>query len=63
MPLFKRETEQQRGIVNALERLIAEGRYERVFCEDGAVILHRVSGKVQGQNSSFDKSNSCLLPD
>ena len=63
VPLFRRETEQQEGIMNALERLTADGRYEQVFCEDGAVVLHRVSGKVQGQNSSFDKSNSCLLPD
>ena len=63
VPLFKRETEQQRGILNAVERLTAEGRYERVFCEGGALILRRVSGKVQDQNPSFDKSNSCLLPD
>ena len=63
VPLFKRETQQQAAIVNALERLIAKGRYERVFCENGVVILHRVSGKVQDQNPSFDKSNSCLLPD
>ena len=46
-----------------LQALISEGRYERVFCEDGAVVLSRVSGTVQGQNSSSDKSNSCLLPD
>ena len=63
VPLFKRETEQQRGILNELQALISEGRYERVFCEDGAVVLSRVSGKVQGQNSNSDKSNSCLLPD
>jgi hypothetical protein len=63
VPLFKRETQQQAAIVNALERLTAKGRYERVFCENGVVILHRVSGKVQDQNPSFDKSNSCLLPD
>jgi hypothetical protein len=63
IPLFKRETEQQAGIVNALERLTSQGDYEQVFCEDGAVILRRVPGKVQGQNSSFDRSNSCLLPD
>ena len=63
VPLFKRETEQQRGILNELQALISEGRYERVFCEGGAVVLSRVSGKVQGQNSNSDKSNSCLLPD
>ena len=63
VPLFKRETEQQREILNELQVLISEGRYERVFCEDGAVVLSRVSGKVQGQNSNSDKSNSCLLPD
>ena len=63
VPLFKRETEQQRGILNELEGLTAEGRYERVFCEGGVVILRRVLGKVQGQNSSSDMSNSCLLPD
>ena len=63
VPLFKRETEQQRGILNELQALISEGRYERVFCEDGAVVLRRVSGKVQGQNSNSDNSNSCLLPD
>ncbi len=63
VPLFKRETEQQQGILNELQTLISEGRYERVLCEDGAVVLSRVSGKVQGQNSNFDKSNSCPLPD
>ena len=63
VPLFKRETEQQRGILNELQELISDGRYERVFCEDGAVVLRRVSGKVQGQNSNSDISNSCLLPD
>ena len=63
VPLFKRETEQQRGILNELQALISEGRYERVFCEGGAVVLSRVSGKVQGQNSNSDNSNSCLLPD
>ena len=63
VPLFKRETEQQRGILNELQALISEGRYERVFCEDGAVVLSRVSGKVQVQNPNSDKSNSCLLPD
>ena len=63
VPLFKRETEQQRGILNELQALISDGRYERVFCEDGAVVLSRVSGKVQGQNSNSDNSNSCLLPD
>lgn len=63
VPLFKRETEQQESILNAVERLTASGRYERVFCEGGAVILRRVSGTVQDQNSSVDKSNSCLLPD
>ena len=63
VPLFKRETEQQRGILNELQALISEGRYERVFCEDGVVVLSRVSGKVQGQNSKSDKSNSCFLPD
>ena len=63
VPLFKRETQQQQGIFNELERLISEGRYERVFCEDGVVILRRVSGKVQGQTSISDTSNVCLLPD
>ena len=63
VPLFKRETEQQRGILNELQALISDGRYERVFCEGGAVVLSRVPGKVQGQNSNSDNSNSCLLPD
>ena len=63
VPLFKRETEQQREILNELQVLISEGRYERVFCEDGVVVLSRVSGKVQVQNPNSDKSNSCLLPD
>ena len=63
VPLFKRETQQQQGIFNELQRLISEGRYERVFCEDGIVILRRVSGKVQDQTSIFDTSNVCLLPD
>ena len=63
VPLFKRETEQQRGILNELQALISEGRYERVFCEDGVVILRRVSGKVQDQTSIPDKSNFCLLLD
>ncbi|NCG16778.1 MAG: DUF2079 domain-containing protein [Synechococcales cyanobacterium H12SWP_bin.12] len=63
VPLVKRETQQQQGIFNELQRLISEGRYERVFCEDGIVILSRVSGKVQDQTSIFDTSNVCLLPD
>ena len=63
VPLFKRETQQQQGIFNELERLVSEGRYERVFCEDGVVILRRVSGKVQDQTSIPDKSNFCLLLD
>ena len=63
VPLFKRETEQQSSILNELERLTSEGRYRKVFCEGGAVVLRRVSGKVQGQNSSSDKPNSLPPPD
>ena len=63
VPLFKRETQQQRRILNAVERLTSDGRYERVFCEGGVMILRRASGRVQGQNPSSDKSNFCLLPD
>ena len=63
VPLFKRETQQQRRILNAVEWLTSEGRYQRAFCEGGVLILHRASGTVQDQNSSSGKSNFCLLPD
>ena len=63
IPLFKRETQQQNGILRGLDALIEEGRYVQVYCGDGAVVLRRVSGKAQGQSSSSDKSNSCLVPD
>ena len=63
VPLFKRGTQQQRRILNAVERLTSEGRYQRAFCEGGVLILRRASGTVQDQNSSSGKSNFCLLPD
>ena len=63
IPLFKRETQQQNGILRGLDALIEEGRYVQVYCGDGAVVLRRVSGKAQGQSSSSGKSNSCLVPD
>lgn len=63
VPLFKRETEQQRSILRELDALIEEGRYEQVYCDGGAVVLRRLAGKAQGPTSSSDTSNSCLLLD
>ncbi len=63
VPLFKRETEQQRSILRELDALIEEGRYEQVYCDGGAVVLRRLVGKAQGPTSSSGKSNSCLLLD
>ncbi len=63
VPLFKRETEQQRSILRELDALIEEGRYEQVYCDGGAVVLRRLAGKAQGPTSISGKSNSCLLLD
>ena len=62
VPVFKRETVQQRRILRELKSLVAEGRYEQVYCDGGLVLLHRIADKVQAQKPSFDRSTPCFSP-